>query len=420
MPLLIVALPSLLRLQSGGTQNLGPVGEVEWNYVVASDTDSVQSNGRSVPSLLPKLDSCIAVLDTHRVSWHRINIPKAPSGRLREALAGVLEESVLSDVQALHLALQPGAAAGQQAWVAATDRAALLADLATLEAEGLSVDRIVPSAAPSDELHLHFFVPDAQSADGSYRAAQLQLSHPQGVVELGLDSGLARTLIGEAERATAHATATPQAAADAEQWLGRPVHVFTPEERVIAASRGAWDLRQFDLVRRHRGVRLGRDAWRRWNSPAWRPVRWGLLALTLVHLVGLNAWAWQLREAVSAKQNGLTALVSNSFPRVNPQDIKRDPVAVMQREAHALQATAGQPGNTDFETLLRATALAWPQGKGPTDTLAFEPGRLTIATNGWTDAQIDQFRAPLQPLGFVVESQAGRLVVSAKRGGGRP
>ena len=420
MPVLIVALPRLSRLQSGGSQTHRPVGDTEWDYVIASDSGSVQSSGRSVASLLPKLDSCIALLDAHRVSWHRINIPKAPSARLCDALAGVLEESVLSDVQTLHLALQPGAEGGQQAWVAATDRATLLADLATLEEAGLSVDRIVPEAAPSELPQLHFVVPDPHAVEGSDRAVRLHWTHPQGVVELSLDSGLARKLIGEEDRAAAEVSATPQATADAEVWLGRPVRVLTTEDRAVAASRGAWDLRQFDLVRRHRGVRVWRDAWRRWKGPAWRPVRWGVLALAAVHLVGLNAWAWQLREAVSAKQSGLIAVVSNSFPRANPQDIKRDPVAVMQREAHALRAAAGQPANTDFETLLRATALAWPEGRGPANALAFEPGRLTISTNGWSDAQIDQFRAPLRPLGFVVEAEDGRLVVSAPRNGGRP
>jgi general secretion pathway protein L len=393
---------------------------MEWDYVVASDGGSVQYSGRCAPSLLPKLDSCIAVLDTQRVSWHRFGVPKAPSGRLREALAGVLEESVLSDVQALHLALQPEAVGGQQAWLAATDRTTLIAHLATLEGLGLSVDRIVPIATPSEQPKLHFFVPDAHTIDGSDKAVRLQWSHPQGVVELSLGSGLARRLIGEEERAAAEATATPQAAADAEQWLGRPVRVLTSEARAVAVSRGAWDLRQFDLVRRHRGVRVWRDAWRRWKGPAWRPVRMGLLAFAAVQLIGLNAWAWQLRETVNARKDGLVTIVSNSFPRANPQDIKRDPMAVMLREAQALRAAAGQPANTDFETLLRATAFAWPDGKGPANTLAFEPGRLTIATTGWSDAQIDQLRAPLRPLGFVVEAEAGRLVVSAPRSVGRP
>ena len=84
------------------------------------------------------------------VSWHPIACPKAPAARLGAALAGVLEEALLEDAGQLHLALAPGANGGDRVWVAATDRAWLAGEIATLEAAGLRVDRVVPAAWPDD------------------------------------------------------------------------------------------------------------------------------------------------------------------------------------------------------------------------------------------------------------------------------
>ena len=51
----------------------------------------------------------------------------------------------------------------------------------------------------------------------------------------------------------------------------------------------------------------------------------------------------------------------------------------------------------------------------PVENLRFEPGKLTIAASGWTDAQIEQFRGVLQPAGFQVNASEGRIVVTRVR-----
>ena len=139
-------------------------------------------------------------------------------------------------------------------------------------------------------------------------------------------------------------SASPSAAAAAEQWLGAPVNVMPLEQRLLQAARSLWNLRQFDLAPRTRGARALRDSLRRFMSPAWRPVRIGVVALVLAQIVGLNLWAWQQRSAVESRRESLKTLVKASFPRVADQDILRDPAAVMQRETQALRHLCRQAG----------------------------------------------------------------------------
>ncbi|MEO7336772.1 MAG: GspL/Epsl periplasmic domain-containing protein, partial [Caldimonas sp.] len=211
-------------------------------------------------------------------------------------------------------------------------------------------------------------------------------------------------------------SASPAAAGAAEQWLGAPVNVMPLEQRLLQAARSLWNLRQFDLAPRTRGARALRDSMRRLMSPAWRPVRIGVAALVLAQIAGLNIWAWQQRSAIDARRASLQSVVLTSFPRVASQDVQRDAAAVMLRETQALRTLAGKPGDSDLEPMLKAAASAWPAER-PVENLRFEPGRLSLAANGWNDAQIEQFRTALRPGGWQVDASEGRITMSRARVG---
>jgi general secretion pathway protein L len=208
-------------------------------------------------------------------------------------------------------------------------------------------------------------------------------------------------------------TATPAVAAPAERWLGTAVTVVTPAERSLAAARSLWNLRQFELAPRHRGVDALRDRWRSFMSPAWRPVRLGAVALVLLQLIGLNVWAFQQRFALSSKREAMVQLLKTAHPQVRAV---LDAPVQMQRETEALRAAAGQAGDSDLEALLQAAASAWPQGQ-PVQNLKFEPGSLTLAVPNWGPEQIDQFRSTLEPSGWNIEAAEARITIS--RAGGR-
>ena len=410
MSVLAILLPPRDRLGARGAGHEGQAGlrvPAEWNYLFSPDGRSAGQAGGAALALLPRADRIVLVMAESDVSWHRIDIPKAPAARLRSALLGVMEEALLEDDEALHFALAPDAVPGQPGWVAIAHKPWLAAVLAAIESSGLSVERVVAPNAPAATTRGHFFNLGA----GTETVPWLSLCRPEGSVCLRLSGGLARAL-QPAEAAAARWTATPAAAAAAERWLGAPVTLMTESERAleaITASQGAINLRQFDLAARHRGTRALREMGRRFLSSEWRATRLGLAAVAVVHLVGLNVYAWQQRQVIADKRAQMVALLKTAYPGVRAV---LDAPLQMQRETERLRAAAGRAGDSDLEALLGAAATAWPDGLGPAPMLRFEAGRLVLGSQGWAEPQMTQFRDRLRGLGFAAEIADGRINVS--------
>ena len=420
MSVLVILLPPRERLSSRSADATpGMKLPPEFEFVFSADGRSATRNGYAAPFALPKADEVVLVLADGDASWHRIDIPKAPPARLRAALAGAMEELLLDDDDVQHLALAADAVPGQPGWVAVVHKPWLASALALLDGAGLPVDRVLPALCPGQAATGHFFVTHA-GVDGG---VALALGGADGVVCLRL-GGLARALLPAVSatapdatehnapgtnRSITHYTATPAAAAAAERWLGAPVQMLGAAERALQAARAPGNLRQFDLARRSRGLRALLDALRRLRSPAWRPVRWGLAALVAVQLVGLNAWAWQQRQALVERQLAMNALLRESFPGVRAV---LDAPLQMQRETDRLRAAAGRPGDADLEVLLAAAAAAWPDNQGPVQALQFEAGRLVLSAPGWGEAELAQLRVRLRSAGFGAELVDGRVTVA--------
>jgi general secretion pathway protein L len=421
MSILVVQIPERQRLSArGGPDAQAPSSGLgtEYAFVTSPDGLLLASQGECSAALLPKASTVVAMLADTDVSWHRITLPKAPAAKLRAALVGVLEEALLDDADEVHLAVAPGAAAGQSTWVAAVDRRWLRAELAALEKSDVFVDRIVPSSWPDDPPSGHFAETRAL-ADGPEQGVVLNWAHADGVACIRLQGGLPRALIPRPAPAGTRWSATPGAAASAEQWLGMPVNVMARPERALQAARSLWNLRQFDLTQRTRGAKALRDGLRRFASPQWRPVRWGLAALLVANVVGLNLWAWHQRSTLEARRTAIQSVVRAAFPRVSDLDIQRDAAAVMQREVQPLRTVAGKAGEADFEPMMMAAAAAWPADRPPVEMLRYEPGRLTLAAAGWTEPQIAQFRGLLQTAGWQVDANGTQLVMSRAKPGAR-
>ncbi|HMC17237.1 MAG TPA: type II secretion system protein GspL, partial [Albitalea sp.] len=398
MSLLVIQIPPRQRLRSqdsGGSEADAARAGQEFVYAASPDGLFLQAEGQGPATLLPKADNIVAVVADTDIGWHRITLPKAPASRLRAALTGVLEEAVLEDIDVTHLAIAPGAVPGQPTWVAALNRPWLRAQLAVLEKAGVFVDRVVPSAWPDDPPSGHFAETGAAN-NGSAQGVTLTWSHPDGVATLRLHGGLARAVVPLPAPTGTRWSATPGAASAAEQWLGTTVNVMPPSQRLLQAARTLWNLRQFDLARRSRGIRALRDGMRRLLSPAWRPVRIGLAALVVVQIVGLNLWAWHQNAAIRDKRETMVKLLQTTFPQVRAVI---DAPIQMRREVETMRAKAGKPNDTDFEPMLQAAAAAWPQ-TAPVDRLRYEPGKLNLAAANWTPPQIEEFRARLRPAGW--------------------
>jgi general secretion pathway protein L len=409
MSILVIQLPARPRLQGGGDGVRAPAqgaGAPDLAYVLTPDGVAVGKHGRAAPALLPKADSVVVVLADTDVSWHRITVPKAPPARQREAIAGVLEEQLLDEPAAMHLALAPGAAGGQSAWVAAVDKAWFAAELRALEKAGVQVERAVPISWPEDTPMGHF-----SAAFGADAGAPMQLtwSDANGVAAIGVQGALARQMLPLWGAQPARWSAHPAVAAPAERWLGRGVLVLSDEQRLLQAARSLWNLRQFDLAPRHRGALAVRNAWRRFRSSAWRPVRYGLVALVGLQVVGLNLWAWHQQRQIDAKRSAMVQLLRTTHPQIRAV---LDAPVQMQRETDTLRTAAGKSGDSDLETMLGVAAAAWPDGQPPLASLKFDNGKLSFAAGGWAEAQVAQFRAQVAGSGWELTSNNGVLTLS--------
>ena len=379
----------------------------DFSFVFSADGTVVTQVGRTAASLLPKADRAIVVLADADVSWHKIKVPKAPPARLRAALAGVLEDTLLDDEGAVHLVLAPGAQPGRSGWVAVAHKPWLSAVIQSLESAGTDVEKVVPASAPVAQPMGHFFLDDRTDAEGT---VNLVFARKEGVNFVNLDGALAKSLILGAGQ-LARWTATPAAAPHAERWLGTRVAVLTEAERAMLACRGATNLRQYDLAARHRGMRALREVGRRFMLPEWSAVRFGLAGLLAMQLIGLNAYAWHQERALAAKREAMNETLKSAFPGVRTV---LDAPLQMQRETDRARSLAGRAGDGDFESLLGAAAAAWPDGAGPAPTLRYEPGKLTLAAPGWGELQIKQLRERLAAAGLAADFAEGRVVVTRR------
>lgn len=384
----------------------GPPSDVPWSWVLSVDGRSVARQGAGVPAEWPPADEVVAVLAEPDVAWLPATLPRAPASRLPQALLGLLEDQLLDD--AVHFAVAPGAAAGQPTWVAVVDRAWLGATLQSLDAAGRPPGRVVPLLLPAADPPRGHFVPDPEDAE----RLRLAWSDARGAAWLGLDGSWARAL---AATPGAQWTAAPACAAAAEAWLGHPVAALGDGERLLQALASGWNLRQFGLAPRHRGAGRAKDAWRRFLTPAWRPVHLGLLGLLAVNLVGLNAWAWQQQQALGERRQAMVELLRSTHPQVRAI---LDAPLQMTRETDRLRAAAGQPGDDDLETLLAVAAAAWPDDEPPVAALQFEPGRLVLDIDGWDDERIAAFREQVAPAGWQATTEGTQLTLRRAPEGG--
>jgi general secretion pathway protein L len=310
--------------------------------------------------------------------------------------------------------------------VAVIDRPWLAGWLQALQGVQRTPDRLLPAmqpAAAGDPAWGHFQPvagAAADSADDGHGVA-LALAGAQGVAVLGLSGALARGVQAGAGAAVRW-TATPAVAAAAEAWLGAPVQLLPDAERLlamaraaeaVASARGGDNLLQFDLAPQHRGSRAVVEGLRRLRGPRWRAARIGLAALVVVQLVGLNAYAWQTQRAMQERRAAMVALLKQTHPGVRAV---LDAPLQMERETERLRAAAGRTGAADLEALMAAAAAAWPDSQGPVANLRYEPGQLALATAGWGETDVAQFRQRLQGSGYAVTSEPGRVLLRRAAG----
>ena len=386
-----------------------PTATTEFDYVLSVDGRSPGQVSSALATLLPAAHGAgsetVVIVPAGALSWHRIEWPRGVqtgSPRLRAALEGLLEDHLLDEPEALHFAVEPHARAGEPAWVAVCDRAWLRACLHTLEAAGHGVTRIVPELAPE--------APASWYALGEPEQALLVARSPRGVVTLPLAATSLPLLPALPDGALCFAE--PAIAEEAEALLQQALVLQPAAERWLQSAQSAWNLAQFDLARTGRGRALRRLVTRgaEWlRAPQWRPARWGLMLLLVVHLVGLNAWAWKERAALDARREALRTTLTRTFAQARPGP---DALAQMEREVAALRQATATPASDDLETLLGA--LAAPANGHTVSHLDYARGNLRVRGLGWSASELRAAQTALRTQALSGTLQGDELVLRAQ------
>lgn len=430
MSLLVVQLPSHRQLAASAEEAAAGRGVDGWWHTYSADGQVAGPLTQAAAHSWPKATEVVLVLAAADTSWHLIRLPRAPASRLREALAGAMEDLLLDDSDSVHLAIAPGAQPGLPAWVLATNGRQLKTALSALAAAGIKAHRLVPALPPpGGSLRAHFFLP---AQPGTSRANAhvpstatgpvLTVSHATGAWSLplprpGVDRNTAsatslavawRDELPSAATADARWTTTPQAAGAARRFMAQAVHIQTDAEHLLERALAPLNLLQFDLAPRHPGFTAFASATQALRGPQWRALRIGLAALLGLHLMGLNAYAAKQRHDLQTLRQAQTDLLRGSFAGVRSV---LDAPAQMASETQRLRLGAGRPGPGDLESALAAAAAAWPNGKPPVLQLQYESGRLSLEAANWRDDERAAFSAPLQAAGWQVTHTAGEITM---------
>ncbi len=399
MSLLLIALPP------------GPPAGYE--FATSDDGQGVAAHGSAAPGLLPPAGrgvEVVAVAPASQLSWQQVTLPRGVglgTPRLRTVLEGLLEDHVLDDVEALHFALAPGAQGGASVWVAVCNRAWLADHLAALDAAGRPVSRIVPELPPRDGA-LQMLV------TGAPERAQFLMSGsgvPGGALALPLGPGTLALLPPQPADAPApELRAEPAVAALAEAALVQPVAIKSQAQRMLRASRGAWDLAQFQFARtaRARAAKRAGALWRDFlHAPLWRPARWGLGLLLAVQLIGLNVLAWRTQDELAARRAANQALLTDTFPAVK---VVVDAPVQMAREVAQLRQATGAASPRDLEPMLQAFAQSAPVSRAPT-AIEFTAGELRLKGVKLAAAALAEASQRLRPQGYSVATDGDSTVL---------
>jgi general secretion pathway protein L len=388
---------------------LSPQPSTNFEFILSSTGQAVSGSGQAAAGQLPKgANEVVAVVPWQVMSWHRVTLPPGIGSRLSAVLPNLLEEQLLQDTKDLHCVLAPDAALairqGGPVTVAVCAKAWLRQVLAPLQAAGIQVQRIVPELSPSVPPELHVL-----NDNGNL---QVLLCQGETVWRLPAQPSVAASVAGALPDSV---WAEPSMADQAQRWSHLDPRLQSAEQRCLRAVQSSWDLAQGEWAHnsRVRGQRWLQQTWRvLWHGMAWQSARRGLLALLVVQLVGLNAWAWREQSLIAMQQAELTRMLKDSFPKVS---VVVDAPAQMRREVQALQQGAGLPQPQDLDAMLQAVSAHWPDNRIP-NNIDYRAGELRMGELTAADLQALS-QVPWSALGYQwrSEGQQGILRAEAKR-----
>ncbi|MBF9267361.1 GspL/Epsl periplasmic domain-containing protein, partial [Paracidovorax cattleyae] len=133
--------------------------------------------------------------------------------------------------------------------------------------------------------------------------------------------------------------------------------------------------------------------------------RWGVCMAAQV--VGLNAWAWQERQALAGKQAGVRSALTQTFPQVQ---VVVDAPVQMEREVARLRQQAGGVSARDLEPMLASAGGALPAGRLPT-AIDYASGELRLRGIELQPEEMATLNERLAAAGYQASLQDGAVLL---------
>jgi general secretion pathway protein L len=334
--------------------------------------------------------------------------------RLRNVLAGLLEERLLDEPESLHFALQPPPYSTEGVWVAVCDRAALAQAVQQLAAQGHVVHRLVPECTPTLQGSSALWL--TGSAESPYALwADTQGVHGWPLPAHATHASAWPAPVQAQLAPDRQVLAEPAVAAWAERALDTSVPVLPPAQRLQDAALALrWNLAQGSLsLHKPWTLRLRQTLAGLWSAPAWRPARWMAALLLLVQVAGINAAAWQARRQEQSLQAAIDATLVQSFPHIQ---VVVDAPAQMQRAVAALRQSSGSPALHDLDVMLQVLQQNMPSARAniaPT-AINFEAGTLRLEGLTLSPAHTETLVQALRSHGLALRQEGTQWLLSAQ------
>ncbi len=149
---------------------------------------------------------------------------------------------------------------------------------------------------------------------------------------------------------------------------GQTIAAIVPESAAQQAA--GWNLAQFEFRPQPLWTTQAQAAARNvWRAPEWRLTRMAVLVLVLVHIIGLNLWAWRDRASLQAGQGQIASILTQTFPETQ---VVVDAPAQMEKALVKLRTASGALAEQGLEAQLARKATA---GK-PLHTVDFANNEL--------------------------------------------
>ncbi len=343
-----------------------------YEFACTDDGQSIRLQGQASALELPaETGECVGVLPWQTLSWHTVNLPPNVGSRWPQVLEAMLEDALLQPPNEVHLVCGPASTMawrhGGRVMVCACDKQWLRSALEPLQQAHRRVTRLVPELQPiqnGEAAVLHLV--------NHFGKAQALWCTSESVWPL-----VAMTPECQQHMGSMQVFAEPSVAVHANAWCEQTPVLLTPAARWLRASQSAWDLAQHEWAQhwRTRVMRWMTQQLRElWFAPRWRSSRQAVWALLVLHLIGLNVWAWHDRAQLAAKQDALNHMLQTTVPNVA---VVIDPLQQMKRALTLRQQLSATPLADDLMVMLDVVAKDWPQDIA-IERIDYQTGELTL------------------------------------------